>query len=208
MADLVNAAPGPDAKAEEREARHGMRSVGRERQTPLDPVSLHSGLSSWELDRITSYMDSLRSFIPNIAVALRGSITDPGISAIVEKILRFVASVNDEHFRLDINEHKFLLYRNCYTKGASLFWHWDFAEGFTWGDPEVYKLGVSIQLSESSDYDGGGFYTWADEEHPVQHSRDRGMAVVFPTFVLHKVATITRGTRNSLNLLVRGPNFR
>ena len=35
----------------------------------------------------------------------------------------------------------------------------------------------------------------------------KGAMILFPSFLLHKVSPVTKGTRNSLVGWVRGPNF-
>ena len=58
---------------------------------------------------------------------------------------------------------------------------------------------VSVQLSAGDEYDGGGL-----QVGPVNATRKRGAVVVFPSYVLHKVHRITKGTRKALVIWVPG----
>jgi PKHD-type hydroxylase len=69
------------------------------------------------------------------------------------------------------------------------------------------KLGFTVQLSASSEYDGGDL-----EFHSVQVDREafrrKGTMLVFPTYWLHRVSPLTRGTRRVIVGWVHGPSFR
>ena len=81
-------------------------------------------------------------------------------------------------------------------------WHTDFA-----GYRPLRKLSVSIQLSRSDDYEGGDL----ELQHlprPTKLDRSRGSFIVFPSFTLHRVAPVTRGTRWSLVAWILGKRWR
>tara|TARA_R110001592_G_scaffold264256_1_gene529652 strand:- start:1142 stop:1798 length:657 start_codon:yes stop_codon:yes gene_type:complete len=79
------------------------------------------------------------------------------------------------------------------------------------------KISVSIQLSNSEDYEGGDMYftdmpkhsqtselnTWTNPEF-----RQKGSVIVFPSFIRHKVSPVTKGTRLSAVAWFNGPPFR
>jgi PKHD-type hydroxylase len=77
-------------------------------------------------------------------------------------------------------------------------WHTDFA-----GVRPLRKLSISIQLSNSEDYDGGDLELMFDRE-PHRLDRSRGAFLVFPSFMLHRVTPVTRGTRWSLVAWIGG----
>ena len=66
---------------------------------------------------------------------------------------------------------------------------------------------MSIQLSDSDDYEGGDLELMFREE-PVKLDRTRGTLVAFPSFMLHRVTPVTRGTRWSLVAWITGPRWR
>ena len=81
-------------------------------------------------------------------------------------------------------------------------WHTDFA-----GVRPLRKLSISIQLSSTEDYDGGDLELMYGTE-PHKLDRTRGAFIVFPSFVLHRVTPVTRGTRWSLVAWIGGARWR
>jgi PKHD-type hydroxylase len=81
-------------------------------------------------------------------------------------------------------------------------WHTDFA-----GIKPLRKLSVSIQLSAPGDYEGGDLeLQYGTEPHKLD--RRRGAFIVFPSFMLHRVTPVTRGTRWSLVAWILGRRWR
>jgi PKHD-type hydroxylase len=81
-------------------------------------------------------------------------------------------------------------------------WHTDFA-----GFRPLRKLSFSVQLSASEDYDGGDLELWV-ANRPQAAVRERGALIAFPSFTLHRVAPVTRGTRWSLVAWILGNRWR
>lgn len=68
------------------------------------------------------------------------------------------------------------------------------------------KLSVSIQLSPPDAYDGGELSI--DVDGKWWHApKDQGTAILFPSFVRHRVGKITRGTRHASVAWIHGPAF-
>jgi len=65
------------------------------------------------------------------------------------------------------------------------------------------KLNLVIQLSESSDYEGGDL-----KIHDQYCSREYGTGIFFPALYMHSVTEITRGTRFSLIGHAWGPIYK
>ena len=81
-------------------------------------------------------------------------------------------------------------------------WHTDFA-----GITPRRKLSISVQLSRPEDYDGGDLELLFTSS-PYKAARERGKFIVFPSFCLHRVTPVTRGTRWSLVAWVLGTRWR
>lgn len=81
-------------------------------------------------------------------------------------------------------------------------WHTDFA-----GIRPLRKLSISIQLSRAEDYDGGDLELQYGTE-PQKLDKTRGAFIVFPSFMLHRVQPVTRGTRWSLVAWIHGKRWR
>ena len=85
-----------------------------------------------------------------------------------------------------------------YNVGSHYDWHVDIGPG----EAAYRKLSVIIQLSNPDDYEGGEVVFNAGTERELP--RDRGQIAVFPSWVLHKVNPVTKGTRYSLVTWVQG----
>ena len=88
-----------------------------------------------------------------------------------------------------------------YREGGHYGWHMDIG-------PDAFstrKLSLSVQLSPEADYDGGELEFLVGEEVA---SRAQGTLIAFPSFLVHRVRPVTRGTRWSLVSWVAGPAFR
>jgi PKHD-type hydroxylase len=132
---------------------------------------------------------------------------DAGESASTfRRLLDTFADANRSHFDFaldDLAERMQVAWYGAET-GGFFDWHVDFGDGPI---AARRKLTMVIQLSEADVYEGGALETNADGV-VRQASRLIGSALVFPSFVLHRVAPVTRGERYSLTLWSHGPAFR
>lgn len=69
------------------------------------------------------------------------------------------------------------------------------------------KLSISIQLSDEKEYEGGELQFQLVKE-PFSVTKKKGTAVVFPSFIQHRVLAVTKGIRTSLVCWFAGPPFR
>jgi len=81
-------------------------------------------------------------------------------------------------------------------------WHTDFA-----GLRPLRKISISIQLSRPEDYDGGDLELLYGTA-PQRLDKARGAFLAFPSFMLHRVTPVTRGTRWSLVAWILGTRWR
>jgi len=73
------------------------------------------------------------------------------------------------------------------------------------------KVSMTIQLSEPSEFEGGGLQiedaggdgVWLDTPH-----EDRGDMIMFPSFLRHQALPVTKGTRKCLVIWISGPPLR
>lgn len=69
------------------------------------------------------------------------------------------------------------------------------------------KLSLSVQLTDPEEYTGGEFKLYTGD-NPHELPKDQGICLFFPSWSLHEVAPVTRGTRYALVTWVCGPRFR
>ena len=93
-------------------------------------------------------------------------------------------------------------------------YHGDRKGKFNWHDDVIWteerafdrKISVTVQLSDPADY-GGGAFEFSDWPSP-ENSRGQGTILVFPSYLTHRVAPVTHGTRRSLVAWFEGPRWR
>ena len=71
----------------------------------------------------------------------------------------------------------------------------------------VRKLSLTIQLSSPEDYEGGELALQMSKDAEIM-PKELGKMVVFPSYVLHEVRPITKGTRYSLVAWITGKPFK
>jgi len=113
-------------------------------------------------------------------------------------------------------EHYESVQFTVYKQGQHYDWHQD-GKAQPYGEEShpnyrglIRKLSMTIALNDSSEYKGGDFLF--DMSNPRQKNRiikvkelkHKGSAVIFPSFMFHKVAPVTKGTRYSLVVWVLG----
>ena len=72
----------------------------------------------------------------------------------------------------------------------------------------VRKLSVTVNLSEPVDYEGGTLELLFDGAKHELPNPPYGSAIVFPSFIHHRITPITKGTRKSAVMWFNGPPLR
>jgi predicted 2-oxoglutarate/Fe(II)-dependent dioxygenase YbiX len=127
-----------------------------------------------------------------------------GARWLYQRVWEAAQEFNRQFFGVELSgiEGNLQLARYDSTDSGFYDWHPDFSE-FA---PER-KLSISVQLSDPQDYEGGDLEL-SFSGQPYRADRTKGMFIVFPSFVLHRVAPVTRGTRWSLVAWISGPRWR
>ena len=71
----------------------------------------------------------------------------------------------------------------------------------------VRKLSISVQLTPPEEYTGGELKLYFTEK-PIIMPKDQGTLIIFPSYVLHEVASVKTGGRDSLVTWVSGKPFK
>ena len=120
-------------------------------------------------------------------------------------VIDFSYSANNLHYGFDLfplTANKLLNY-NAYKKNEEYTWHIDASVKSPISD---IKLTCLLNCSEEK-YEGGDLYLFKDKDVKVEKFNP-GSAVVFPSFLNHKVEKITSGSRATLSIWMDGPKFR
>ncbi|SCA56608.1 Oxidoreductase [Candidatus Terasakiella magnetica] len=125
---------------------------------------------------------------------------------VLRKIMREVSDINNIHFDFNLTDFSELIQIANYQaiSGGHYDWHTDLGSSAI---ASRRKLTLVVQLSHPDEYEGGLLeVNVGGNIH--QASLRQGSAILFPSFVLHRVSPVTKGNRYSLACWVHGPTFR
>jgi len=120
-----------------------------------------------------------------------------------QKLTDIIHSANNRYFNFDIDAIENLQY-SLYNEGYFYKNHTDMLVNAP--RYKVRKLSFSLQLTDEDEYDGGDL-TFLDNTK-LQPPKSKGTIVLFPSYTLHNVSMVTRGTRKVLVGWVIGPSFK
>lgn len=169
------------------------------------PHEIENILNFWEEDKIIKatlsgedkYNDTLRKsgvmFIDHV----------PENNWIYDKLANLAMHCNNERYWFDLLGFHQELQLTRYSEGDFFDWHLDFGAG----EISARKLSMTIQLSDEDAYEGGDLQFMINNK--VENApRKKGTIVIFPSFIMHRVTPITKGTRQSIVGWVSGPPYR
>ena len=125
-----------------------------------------------------------------------------------ERIGKLVVDANQRLWRFDLGGMAEQLQYSRYEAPAGGYdWHLDIASSSTMLEGAWRKISVVIQLSDPDECFGGELEL-RPARHVVVPFLEAGSAVLFPAYLLHRVAPVKQGLRESLVTWVTGPPFR
>jgi PKHD-type hydroxylase len=78
---------------------------------------------------------------------------------------------------------------------------------FGTGELSNRKLSITVQLSDPDEYEGGELQFMVNQ-NIFTAPKDKGTAIIFPSFALHRVTPITKGSRKSIVGWISGAPYR
>ena len=69
------------------------------------------------------------------------------------------------------------------------------------------KISISIQLSDENEYEGGEL-EFKTGMNNITAPKNFNSVLLFPSYLIHRVKPVTKGTRRSLVLWISGPKFK
>jgi len=122
---------------------------------------------------------------------------------IFRRLTSYLTNLNEQYFKFDlfglIEGLQFTVYQspdNFYHQ------HVDSSFGCT-----IRKLSMSLLLSDPKKYKGGDLKLYLGKE-PIVLPKEQGKILTFPSYTLHEVTPVTKGTRYSLVAWITGPQFK
>lgn len=174
-----------------------------------------TGFSPEELVKIESMTSNLSFVTAAVGEGDTSSISDYRKSSIkwcpqneewkwvYEKLHDMIVEANDIMWKFDLSTmNESIQYTEYYEGGGHYDWHMDCGIDIQ----SQRKVSVTVQLSHPDEYEGGNLEFNIGQKLVAQ--RHQGAAVIFPSFYLHRVTPVTKGTRKSFVLWVGGEPYR
>lgn len=125
-----------------------------------------------------------------------------------ERIGNLVSDANRRLWHFDLGGMAEQLQYSRYEAPAGGYdWHLDIASSSNMSQGALRKISVVVQLSDPDECFGGELEL-RPARHVVVPFLEAGSAVLFPAYLLHRVAPVKQGLRESLVTWVTGPPFR
>ena len=129
--------------------------------------------------------------------------SDPRVDWVFKKLSEALNNVNKQFWNFDLEYIEMLQYTRYNSNGDYYGPHLD----MSFGGVHYRKMSFSLQLDNSNSYEGCDLNIITSNTH-VETKRGRGDLIVFPSFIMHEVTPITKGSRDSLVGWVCGPKFK
>lgn len=125
---------------------------------------------------------------------------------IYDRMAYIARCLNGEFFKFNLYGFSEHLQYTVYEEDSNghYAWHMDCNTG---GSNVPRKLSLVLQLSDPSEYEGGDLEVYTSAE-PTKIDKKKGLVVAFPSYRLHRVTPVTKGTRRSLVVWATGPAFK
>lgn len=116
---------------------------------------------------------------------------------------------NKKYWNFDLNGYEVIQYSE-YNKGGMIDWHTDHVNDYNENHGSLGDRKLSVSLILNDDYAGGEFCIAAPQPKTdyTTLQLNKGDAIIFPSFMFHKVKPVTSGTRKTLVIFVEGPKLK
>lgn len=182
-------------------------------------VTWEKAFNEEELDKLIAYCDTLPLEKAAIDKDKKENIEDiresqvawielnEKSSFIYDRLAYVLRGLNGEFYKFDLygfSEHlQFTIYKED-SKGHYT-WHLDNGSSNAGAVPR--KLSLVLQLSDPKDYEGGDLEIMTSA-NPQAIKKEKGLIAVFPSYTLHRVTPVTKGTRKTIVVWATGPAFK
>jgi PKHD-type hydroxylase len=121
---------------------------------------------------------------------------------VYDRVAAAVTAANEQVFGFALTGFLHALQYTEYDKDGKFDWHMDFGSG----PMNCRKISVTVLLSASHEFEGGQFETLTYGQ-PKAAAIDLGDAIIFPSYIVHRVTPISLGSRRSLVAWIYGPSY-
>jgi len=121
----------------------------------------------------------------------------------IYKILfELIIQCNSNFYRFKLSDITEEIQYTVYNESDQGHYDWHIDMG---PSKERRKISLVVQLSDPSEYEGGELQI--NTGSIIVPEMEKGTVILFPSYLLHRVTPVTRGTRRSLVLWINGPAF-
>ena len=122
---------------------------------------------------------------------------------IYDKLATACIQANTTRYKFDITGFQTELQLANYGIRNFFEWHMDF------GTAELSnrKLSITVQLSDPDEYEGGELQFMINQQ-VFTATKEKGTAIIFPSFALHRVTPVIKGCRKSIVGWISGPPYK
>lgn len=177
------------------------------------------GFSDGELQLIIKLGEALR--LDKAIVGAENGVEDPSIRVskvswieysncpwLYDRLAYITRQINGQYYNFDLygfaENMQFTVYESNADGQGHYGWHID--KGYSPGGAPR-KLSMVLQLSDPDEYEGGDLELLYSKQ-PVAMEKKKGRVYFFPSYTLHQVTPVTKGTRRTLVVWVAGPKFK
>lgn len=126
-------------------------------------------------------------------------------SWIYDKLGFIARRLNGQYFNFDMYGFVEDLQYTVYDGSEQGFYDWHMDQGPNTDAPR--KISLVIQLSSPDEYEGGDLELLFSGE-PMKTTKELGILYAFPSWIMHRVTPVTKGTRRTMVVWLSGPRFR
>jgi PKHD-type hydroxylase len=123
-----------------------------------------------------------------------------------DRLAWIARNLNGQFYRFDLYGFCEPIQFTVYDESVQGHYEWHQDSGLGHKDAPR-KLSMVIQLSDPSEYEGGELELMTGKA-PTQVLKQKGLVAAFPSYILHRVTPVTKGTRRTLVIWTSGPAFR
>lgn len=188
------------------------------KQKTNDPQNFYwfaEGFSKEELDRVFKQVETLP-----VSKATTFSDTDDSVRSssvkwipqttewnwLYNKLMDLAEEANNALWNFNlISAPELIQYTEYY---ASENGHYDWHQDIGPNEGSLRKVSITVQLSEADEYEGGDLELWQGGSSVYKAARGAGVVFIFPSYMMHRVSPVTKGTRRSFVLWVGGEHYK
>lgn len=123
-----------------------------------------------------------------------------------DRMMEMAVEANDALWKFDlISVDEQIQFTEYYDTAEG---HYDWHQDIGPGNASLRKVSITVQLSDSEEYEGGDLELWQGGSSVLTAPRGAGVGVIFPSYLMHRVTKVTKGTRRSFVLWVGGQHYK